>query len=259
MKKLIPFVVTLAIVLLSMGVVLAPDPCPFLFTVLTSPPDVTGLTLVLTYGSQSWTLLEQVPGEYSIEIGHVGISNCNFQNFDLVIKECEGDSVCHKTVSFNPQGITVLDVRNANLFLTTTTPVTTTTTPYVPECFTSAECAELIDCVEACEKDICKNICEDLGFKYECPEFAVSEEIYQIISGISVIINVILALKVGVGVKATYFKSTSGRKYVGIKSHRHANHPRYHSIYTMHKKEPHKRGEINPSYDNETGKYLGGG
>lgn len=260
MKKLIPFITTIAMILFSMGAVLAPEPCPFLFEVLTSPPDITGLTLEMTYVDAwgnvigTWGLQEQVPGEYSIDLGHVGIPSCLTQNFGLVIKECEGSSVCHQTVSFNVgPGPTVLDVRSANLFITTTvtttTPVTTTIpTTTIKECFTSAECHELVDCVK---------VCETWGWKKDCP-FTVDEEIYQIISGISIIINIILGLKVGVGIKATYFKSKSGKTYVGVKSHRHANAEHYHSIYTIHKKEPHKKGEVNPSYD-AYGKYLGGG
>jgi len=59
----------------------------------------------------------------------------------------------------------------------------------------------------------------------------------------------------GVGIKISKSAKT-GKISANVTQHKHKNYDYYHSIYTMHRKNPHKKGEINPKY-NSSGTYLG--
>jgi len=83
---------------------------------------------------------------------------------------------------------------------------------------------------------------------------------------IAIIIGFLAVL--GISIRITKKKYSSGDKTVaqvevnlsegGVKTHRHKNIVGFHSPYTMHKYQPHKKGELQPKYNyvaNSQGKY----
>jgi hypothetical protein len=225
MKRLIPIIM----ILLSLATVMAMEPCPFGFNVQTSPPErYTGLTLVMSYKDKSWTLLEQVPGEYTTDLGAEEIPNCLYQNFDLVIKECESYAICHKTVSFSNQGYQIIDIKSANLFPETSTTSIETTIISTTESTTSTT-TSTTTIVPECEE--CK----------ECPDLTINYFITAIVIAI-----VSAGLTYGYGLKI--YKKDSGEV---VTMHTHPGVKGYHSINTLHSnlKIRHPKGMVIPKYE----------
>jgi len=225
MKRMIPIIM----ILLSLAAVTAVDPCPFAFSFITSPPDANvGLTVQLKYGDRTWIVPEGYPGEYVTDLGGIEppIANCIYQNFELTVKDCEANSVCHSTVSFNPQGYTTLDISSANLFKQTTTSSTieptTTTEPTTTIPITTTV-------TEECEE------CE------VCPD----ETINYLVTGITAAIAS-AGLTYAYGLKIR--KPVSGGP---VDEHMHPGIVNYHSINTVHTnlKIRHPKGMVAPKYE----------
>lgn len=247
MKRLIPFIM----VLLGLTSVYALEPCPLAFKFITSPSSANeGLTVTLEYYGQVWTVPETYPGEYVIELGTEDIPNCISTNFMLTVKDCKGNPSCRRTVSFNPDGYTTIDISNVNLFPTTTIQPTTTvtTTTILEECYTESECLE-----------ICQDYCE------ECPDLTIEfllTMIFSIISGGFLVYakggklhlkkenleKIIELIPKGCGLRLF-------RPYIGKAElkHFHRSPKRYHNLSDRHKEKYDHEGEKNLFPDLEEG------
>lgn len=108
-----------------------------------------------------------------------------------------------------------------------------------PDCPT---CPEIVSCEEQgyiLPEDCPVEECPAIPFWYEYVE---------------TIIALVIAGLVGAGVQFTVSKSKTGKLFLRVTRHKHANYPYYHSVYTVHQKEPHKKGEAYPKYVN--GRYV---
>ncbi len=104
--------------------------------------------------------------------------------------------------------------------------------PECPSCEVCSVCPELEVCPET-----------------DCPVKDMTVE--RIIEGIVLLIVGMGVYKYGFGIKI--YTKKDGTVEV---QHKHRNVTGYHDINTMHRTQPHKKGELNPKYDNE-GKYMG--
>jgi hypothetical protein len=59
----------------------------------------------------------------------------------------------------------------------------------------------------------------------------------------------------GAGLMFVVRRGKDGKIALQVTQHKHLYYEDYHSIFTMHKKEPHLKGEIVPKYSSE-GKYI---
>lgn len=234
---------------------LALEPCPLAFNFLTSPPGAAvGLNVQLTYlNNQVYTGTVNEYGEIVLDLGDQGISKCNSQNFILTVLECKDDPVCSQTVSFNPNGYTTIDLREANLFEECLTrDQCTALCPTCPDC----NCPECV-CPECPTDQQCSYAwCEDNGFikPEECPK-AVSDQ--DIVTAAVTAISIFIA-GLGIGKYKLGVKIYTNEKGEVVKQHKHRNIIGYHSVNTMHQSQPHKKGEIAPNYSDEKdekGKY----
>jgi len=196
--------------LLIMGTVGALEPCPIAAKFITFPPSYSvGLTVELQYGDRSWIGTTNEYGEFLIDLGSEGIYDCNIQTFNLIIKDCEDNELCHQTISFNPQGYTTIDISEIDL------------TRKCPECM---ECMECMEC-SICPEDItpfekCDSCCEIIECE-KCTDFSFRELIIGIISAIAVM---------GGGLKI--YKMKSGEVAT---QHKHTGITAYHDVNTRHK------------------------
>lgn len=225
MRKILTILVALV---LMAAPAMALEPCPIAVKFVTSPPEANvGLTVDLVYsGSVISSGMTNEYGEIIIDVGDQGIPNCGSQNFAMVVRDCESNSLCHRTVSFNPYGFTTVDLTSVDLFYratTTTVAPTTTTTIEAPSCGA-------------------------LGFilPEDCP--GPSEETVM-----AIIASLIIAAGAGFGYKS--YISKSGQL---VKMHKHYGIVGYHSpgISHLNKSIRHPKGMIFPKYVN--GKYAGG-
>jgi hypothetical protein len=233
MNKIILFSIV-AIALMS-GMAIADTgiaPCPLAFTFLTSPSGAAiGQEVTLTYQDKIFTGTVNEYGELVMDLGAEGIPNCNAQNFKLTVMGCKDDPVCTQTVSFNPNGYTTIDLRDANQF----EKCPEDTTPYA-------------SCNSCC---LTPSSCEDQGYikPADCP--VQEQPDYTIDYFVSAIVIFIAGLGIGkykLGVKI--YTNTKGEV---ITQHTHRNITGYHSVNTMHQHQPHKKGEIAPKYADTKG------
>lgn len=236
MKKLIAGLMAALMTLLTVvSPVLAfgaTAPCPIALIVKTLPADsAVGLTVVLSYNGVpiKQARVNQYK-EVMFEVSQIPGVQCG--SFDAKILECEEKSACHKTVGFNPAGFTVWDISGVD----------------VP-------CPVCSDCPTTTTTTLSEDYCIDEGFilPEDCPS-GFCMELFQFV------VTIIVALGGGAGVSLVISKKKDGGISVRATRHKH-NHVstsgrRYHSIYTVHRSEPHPKGEINPKYS-EAGKYLG--
>lgn len=121
-----------------------------------------------------------------------------------------------------------------------------------PDC---PSCPDSYDCPTCyCEVNVCptcpiEKTCEVCK---ECETCPICES--NIFSQILLIILGVLAGGAGVGIVVRRNAKT-GKLEVEVTKHKHKNYNFYHSIYTMHQKQPHLKGEINPTYTEE-GYYV---
>jgi len=249
-NKIFLSTIIFSLALMASGV-LALEPCPLAFNFLTSPPGAAvGLNVQINYlNNQVYSGTVNEYGEIVMDLGDQGISNCNVQNFILTVLECKDDPICSQTVSFNPNGYTTIDLREANLFSEClTTDQCTAICPTCPDC----KCPECI--CPACPICCSYAWCEENGFikPEECPV----QEDTTIDTVIIAIVTLIAGL--GIGKYKLGVKIYTNEKGEVVKQHKHRNIIGYHSISTMHQSQPHKKGEIAPSYSDEKdekGKY----
>ena len=237
MKKII-LILAIVAVLLGSNFALALEPCPLAFDVLTSPPD-TEVTVKIIYKDDSWTGITK-NGELVMDLGDKNIPGCIYQNFDLVVLECEDNPVCHKTVSFNSDGYTIIDIREAWL-----EGIITTTTIEPDKCI----CEECDEC-KPCYCDEC--VCEEC----KCPEGIdsfLAAFIGLIVGGFGIFIydgkiklvkksldKLIEAMPKGCGLRI--FKAYSGKSDI---KHFHRSPKTYHTLDKRHKDKYDHEGEKN--------------
>jgi len=238
-KKIMFLISMLLAMSLAMIPAMALEPCPLAVKFITSPPEANiGLETEILYGGKVVAAgTSNEFGELVVDLGDANIPNCVYQNFELVVKRCADNSLCHKTISFNPQGYTNIDLISVNLF----EPVVCEECPPVYPVCNVQGCRDLgwmpsEECLTCESQGYIKP--EDCPVK-ECPDIALD-----------VIVSIIISLAVGAGVG---FKVT---KY-GTKTHYHPGRSDYHSPDVMHSAPyTHKKGELFPKYEkDEAGKW----
>jgi hypothetical protein len=241
---------TAIMMMLMISGAVALEPCPLAFDFKTSPPGAeVGLNVQISYLDRTISGVVNEYGEFVTDLGNYNIPNCLTQNFKLTVVECKDNPVCTKTVSFNPSGYTTIDITGANLF---------------SECLTADQCTAMCpncNCPECvcpeCPSSCCSYAwCEDGGFitPEECPKTVSDQDLVTAaVTAISIFI-----VGLGIGKYKLGVKIYTNEKGEVVKQHKHRNIIGYHSISTMHQSQPHKKGEIAPSYSNEKdekGKY----
>ncbi|MCK4349154.1 MAG: hypothetical protein KAW47_11120 [Thermoplasmatales archaeon] len=124
-----------------------------------------------------------------------------------------------------------------------------------PECEVCVDCLDCIceecpDCV--CPEDNtpyknCNSCCENCP---DCEGTDMNTLILYLLSFFGI------SLASGEGYKFVVRKRKgSGKLEMKITQHKHRNQSYYHSIYTIHKKQPHPKGCVNPNYD-QYGRFI---
>lgn len=246
MNKILVSAIMISLAIMASGA-LALEPCPLAFNFQTSPVGAAaGLNVQISYLNNvvaSGTTNEY--GEIVFDLGDKGIPNCLSQSFELTVPACADTASCNQVVSFNPNGYTTIDIKDANLF-----------TPPA-ECFTRDQCQAFCPTCPEC------STCPTFNTDTECtsagwikPEECPVQPDTTLQTAIIAIVTLIAGLgigKYGLGVKI--YTNTKGEV---VKQHKHKNVVGYHSADIMHRIEPHKKGELTPNYSNEKdekGKY----
>jgi len=228
------FLVSLISFALVASGAMALEPCPLAFSFVTSPPGANvGLNVDIKYmGNVIASSVTNEFGELVVDLGSMSIPNCMMQSFELVVKECESDNVCHRVVSFNPNGYTTIDITGIDLFKQC--PVDTTPYDHCDSC-----CALPESCCSY-------KFCEDGGFikPDECPAIPTDYS-PEIIVG--TIVAVLAAFGVGKR-KNTGIQVTEDAKGIITTKHKHKNYMTFHDVKMVHPVQPHKAGEIFPDY-----------
>lgn len=229
MKKLLIISAILA-VLIGSNFALALEPCPLAFDVLTSPPGQE-VVIEVFYKDQAYRG-KTVNGELVMDLGEYGIPNCIYQNFDLVVTDCSADPVCHKVVSFNPDGYTTIDIKDAWLG-----EVETTTTTIPEEC-DPCYCEECV-CEECPEKEGLDDLLVAF-FSVIAGGFAVFVYKGKVKFNKKNIDKLLEAMPKGCGIRL--FKAYNGKSDI---KHYHRSPNNYHTLDKNHKGKYDHEGEKN--------------
>lgn len=143
----------------------------------------------------------------------------------------------------------------------------------------ATECEDILCPEDTTPYAECNTCCTD-GPDKECPDYPETEgyKLEVLIGSISVALlagvlgtlgygrrlkffeylKIWRALEKGEGVKVTLRRNSDGTLDLSLKSHKHLGRTTYHSIYSIHRNNPHPKGVINPNYGID-GKYIGEG
>ncbi len=178
-------------------------PCPIALDFEASPPgSEIGLNAEISYLDKIvWKGMVNEYSEIVADLGGLDIPNCNFQSFKLVILECKDDPICTKTVAFNPDGYTLIDLKAVDFFgrvCPSCPAILEDTTPY-------EKCDTCCPTPETCP--ICP-VCDTCPEEKICPGFDIN-----ILSGVA-IFAILSALALAYSSYRGYFQFQIREKYV---------------------------------------------
>jgi len=249
MRKII-FPIMWILILLGLSSVFAQtSPLPINGKIYAENPDglMIKVTMQRTIGSQITTEsmigTANSAGEYLIEWAN---SQNKYANGDVFIVNIVGcsDPKCSQTVTYSGQPEIFMTFDLFDVDIPTTISTTTTIIESCPDC-------EICDSCDSC-CSVCP-VCPTTTIYTTTTTVPCEECIKPAWYGtIEFFITLIVAFGGGIGIKIGVDKY--GKLSIKVTQHKHTNYDTYHSIYTIHTKEPHPKGCIYPIY--EGGKFI---
>lgn len=210
---------------------------------------VVKVTMQRTVGGQTTTesmnTVANGAGDYLIEWANSQNKYSNGDVFTVNIVGCSNPK-CSQIMTYTGQPEIFMTFDLFDVDIPTTITTTTTIIESCPDCDICESCdsccPEVTTTTLNCPTTTACQTCE------ECDE-CIKPAWY---GTIEFFITLIIAFGGGIGIKIGVDKY--GKLSIKVTQHKHANYDTYHSIYTVHTKEPHPKGCIYPIY--EGGKFI---